>query len=219
MASRSPQKQAVVTRRPGGRSARVRTAVLAATVQELAAVGYSELSLGGIAHRAGVHKATLYRRWGTREALILDVMRERASQVVEVPDTGSLREDLLHLARNAVANAGNPFVEAVIRATISELRGNAAIAHASQRFWTERMRLDGEIVERAIARGEAPADTDPGLIIEAVLGPLHLRLLLSGIPPEESVIEQVVDLVINGVTHGRGGVQASLAISPERRVH
>jgi AcrR family transcriptional regulator len=177
--------------------------VLIATVQELAAVGYSELSLEGVARRAGVHKTTLYRRWGTREALILEVMRERTSQVVMVPDTGSLREDLLQLALAAVANASNPLIEAVIRATVSELRRNAVIAEASQRFWAERMRLDSEIVKRAIARREVPADVDPRLVIEAVLGPLHLQILIAGSTPEENVIEMVVDLVLDGVTRQR----------------
>jgi AcrR family transcriptional regulator len=207
MASRAPKKRAVVKRRPGGRSARVRTAVLVATVEELAAVGYSELSLDGVARRAGVHRTTLYRRWGTREALILEVMVERTSQAVTVPDTGSLREDLLQLARAAVANAGNPAIEAVIRATVSELRRNAVIAEASRRFWTERMCLDGEIVKRAIARGEVPADTDPRLVIEAVLGPLHLQLLITGTSPEEAVIERVVDIVIDGITSAVGAVR------------
>jgi AcrR family transcriptional regulator len=200
MASHTPKKGAAVGSRPGGRSARVRMAVLAATVQELAAVGYSELSLEGVARRAGVHKTTLYRRWGTREELILEVMRERTGQVVVVPNTGSLREDLVQLAQAAVANTGSPIVEAVVRAVVSEMRRNAVIAKASQRFWTERMRLDGEIVERAIARGEVPADTDPRLVIEAVLGPLHLQLLIGGTSPEETAIERVVDLVVDGVT-------------------
>jgi hypothetical protein len=87
-----------------------------------------------------------------------------------VADTGSVREDLLALARAAVANARSPIVEAVIRAVIATLPSNAVLAEASRRFWSERMTLDGEIVERAIARGELPAGTDPRLVIEAVLG-------------------------------------------------
>ncbi len=198
-------------RRPGGRSARVRSAVLAATLEELVAAGYSELSLEGVARRAGVNKTTLYRRWGTREELILDVMRERATQAVPVPDTGSVREDLLALARAAVANASSPIVEAVIRAVIAALPSNAVFAEASRRFWSERMTLDGEIVKRAITRGELPAGTDPRLVIEAVLGPLHLRFLIGGESPEESVIEQVVDLVLAGVMRTpRSGSQQQL---------
>lgn len=190
-------------RRPGGRSARVRAAVLAATVQELTTVGYSELSLEGVARRAGVHKTTLYRRWGTREELILDVMLQRASEAVPVPDSGSLRADLIELARAAVANTSSPAIEVIVRATISEMRHNAAIAQASRRFWDERMRLDGEIVKRAIARGEVPANTDPRLVIEAVLGPLHLQLLIGGTSADETVIERLVDLVVDGVTRER----------------
>jgi AcrR family transcriptional regulator len=189
-----------VKRRPGGRSARVRAAVLTATLGELGAVGYAQLSLEGIARRAGVNRTTVYRRWGTREALLLDAMLTRADEVVPVPDTGSLREDLVQLARAAVANASSPEVEPLVRTVIAELPHNPALRDASLRFWGERMSLDGAIVERAIARGDVPADTHSRSVIEAVLGPLHMRLLVSGTPPDEAAIERVVDLVVAAVT-------------------
>jgi AcrR family transcriptional regulator len=188
-----------VKARPGGRNARVRAAVLAATAQELTEFGYSGLSLERIAARAGVHKSTLYRRWRTREDLVLGVMLERAAEAVEVPDSGSLREDLLRLARTAVANMASPAVEAVVRASISELRSNPVIAEFSQRFWAERLRLDGQIIKRAIDRGEVPASTESRLVIESVLGPLHLQLLITGLSPSERVIKRTVDLVVSGV--------------------
>lgn len=171
-------------------------------LEELAAVGYPELSLERVARRAGVNKTTLYRRWGTREALVLEVMLERARQVVPVPDTGSLREDLMQLARAAVANASTPGVQAVMRAVISQAPYEPAVAEVSRQFWDERMSLDGVIVERAITRGDVPPDTDPRQVIEAILGPLHMRLLISGTPAEPAEIERVVDLVVAGVTRG-----------------
>lgn len=167
-----------------------------ATLEELAQRGYSQLSLERVARRAGVHKTTLYRRWGTREALVFEVMLERASEQVPVPDTGSLRKDLLQLARTAVANASSPAVEAVTRTVIAELPHNRVLAEASRRFWEERMELDGEIVKRAIARGEVPEGTNPRLVVEAVLGPLHLRHLISGEPAEDRVIQHVVNLAL-----------------------
>jgi AcrR family transcriptional regulator len=178
----------------------VRAAVLAATIEELAAAGYANLSLESIARRAGVHKTTLYRRWGTRESLILDVLRQSASEVVPVPDTGSLRGDLLQLARAAVANASSQTIEPIIRTAISELPRNRALAEASRRFWDERMALDGVVVTRAIARGEVPPDTDPRQVIEAILGPLHLHLLITGTPANSAAVDAAVDLVLTAVT-------------------
>ncbi len=187
------------TRRPGGRSARVRAAAIEATLAELADKGYSALSLEGVALRAGVHKTTLYRRWGTREELVLDAMLARAGEHISVPDTGSLRQDLLELARTAAANAASPEVAAMARAVVAESPRDGRLATANRRFWSERLELDQVIVERAIARGEATAGTDPRRTIEAVLGPIHLRLLLTGEPIDRSFLEGIVDVVVDGV--------------------
>jgi AcrR family transcriptional regulator len=178
----------------------VRAAALAATLAELAEGGYATLSLEKVAHRAGVHKTTLYRRWGTREELVLEAMLERAGEHISVPDTGSLRQDLLELARTAAANAASPEVAAMARAVAAESPRDGRLAAANGRFWAERLALDAAIVERAIERGETPPGTDPPLVIEAVLGPIHLRLLLTGEPVDHSFLESIVDVVVDGVS-------------------
>jgi AcrR family transcriptional regulator len=190
------------TRRPGGRTARVRAAVMTATLAELAEAGYAALSLESVARRAGVHKTTLYRRWGTREELVLDAMLERAGERISVPDTGSLRMDLLELARTAAANAASPEVAAVARAVAAQSPYDSRLAAASRRFWAERLELDAVIVERAIERGEVDPGVEPKQVIETVLGPIHLRLLLSGERVDSRFLEGVVDVVVSGV---RGG--------------
>ncbi|HEX2358219.1 MAG TPA: TetR/AcrR family transcriptional regulator [Solirubrobacterales bacterium] len=188
-----------IKRRPGGRSARVRTDAIAATLAELAERGYSALSLERVARRAGVNKTTLYRRWGTREKLVLDAMLDRAGEQISVPDTGSLRDDLLELARTAAANAVRPEVAAMARAVAAESPRDGRLAAANRRFWSERLALDGVIVERAIERGEVPAGTDPTQVIESVLGPIHLRLLLTGEPVDRRFLEGGVDVVMDGI--------------------
>jgi AcrR family transcriptional regulator len=188
-----------IKRRPGGRSSRVRTDAIAATLAELAERGYSALSLERVARRAGVNKTTLYRRWGTREKLVLDAMLDRAGEQISVPDTGSLRDDLLELARTAAANAVRPEVAAMARAVAAESPRDGRLAAANRRFWSERLALDGVIVERAIERGEVPAGTDPTQVIESVLGPIHLRLLLTGEPVDRRFLEGGVDVVMDGI--------------------
>jgi AcrR family transcriptional regulator len=190
------QATASTARRPGGRSARVREAVLAALVAELAQSGYGGLSLEAVARRAGVNKTTIYRRWRTREALIVDLMLARAEEVVPVPDTGTLRTDLIELARAAVANAGAPEMQAIIRAAMSEIPHEPRAAAAMGDFWRHRMALDTVIVERAIARGELADNVDPQQLIEALLAPLHLRMLIGGEPADEGAIERAVDFVL-----------------------
>jgi AcrR family transcriptional regulator len=175
----------------------VRAAVLAAAVEELAAKGIAGLSLEGVARRAHVHKTTVYRRWGSRETLILEALREQARESVPVPDTGDLRKDLIRLASDAVRNAVAN--EPILRASIAELPRNTAVAQVTSGFWQERLALDGQIVERAIQRGELTPDTDAQSVIEAVLGPLHLRFLIAGRPADRRTIERTVDLVVSGL--------------------
>src|SRR5579862_7114745 len=84
-------------RRPGGRTARATQAILAAVIDELAETGYAALSLDRVAARAGVHRATVYRRWASKEALTADAVLASAAQDVPPPDTGTLRGDLREL--------------------------------------------------------------------------------------------------------------------------
>jgi AcrR family transcriptional regulator len=181
----------------------VRADAIAATLAELAERGYSALSLEGVARRAGVHKTTLYRRWGTREELVLDAMLERAGEHIPVPDTGSLREDLLELAGAAAVNAASPEVAAMARAVAAESPRDGRLAEANRRFWAERLALDGVIVERAIERGEVAAGIEPARVIESVLGPIHLRLLLTGEPVDHAFLKEIVDVVVDGVAERR----------------
>jgi AcrR family transcriptional regulator len=185
-------------RRPGGRSARVRSAVLNAALEEIAAVGYGSLSLEGVAKRAGVHKTTLYRRWGDRENLVLEAMLERGRQQVPIPDTGSLREDLLLLGREIIASiVDSPAIEGTARAVASIADPDSPLAEASRRFWSVRLELAAQIVERAIARGEIP-DTDATALIEPVVASIYFRLLMSREELDEQFLERLTELLAAG---------------------
>jgi AcrR family transcriptional regulator len=188
--------ETTVQRRPGGRTARVRAAVLKAALQELAAGGYASFGFEGVARRAGVHKTTLYRRWGSRENLLLEALLELGRERVPIPDTGSLRSDLIEYASEVVASATTPEVEAVVRAVASIGDKDPRLGEAGRRYWRARIELAGEMVDRAAARREIPPGTDPGLIVESVLGPIYFRLLLSREPLDAGFIEALVDLAI-----------------------
>ena len=177
----------------------MRAATLAATLAELADRGYAALSLERVARRAGVNPTSLYRRWGSRERLVLEVMLDQVARNVSVPNTGSLREDLLGLARTAAANSARTEVAAMIRAVAAQAPYDTGLAAAAEAFWAERLALDGAIVERAIARGEVKSTTDPTQVIEAVIGPIHLRLLLTRRPIDDTFLRRTVDTVVDGI--------------------
>ncbi|WP_370615266.1 TetR/AcrR family transcriptional regulator [Mumia sp. Pv 4-285] len=186
-------------RRSRGPSRLVRAAVVEATIAELSDGGYAAVSLERVARRAGVAKTTLYRRWGTKEGLVLEAMLERAGTRVSVPDTGSLRADLLEFAETVATNAATPEVSAMARAVVAGAPHDSTLAAAARDFWAQRLALDAVIVSRGVDRGEAAADTDPQRVIESVIGPIHLRLLLTGEPVDGDFLEGVVDTVIDGI--------------------
>jgi AcrR family transcriptional regulator len=171
---------------------------MAATTELLAATGYDGLSIEAVAERAGVHKTTVYRRWPTKAELIADALSERSEEHVPVPDTGTLSGDLTALARAVAANIGSDVGAAMARTLVAASITSTEVADTGATFWSERLALTGTIVERAIARGEIPRDTDPNLVIEAVIGPLYVRLLLTGEPIDARFAEQVAALVAAG---------------------
>ncbi|HXY93135.1 MAG TPA: TetR/AcrR family transcriptional regulator [Acidimicrobiia bacterium] len=184
--------------RPGGRSARTRRQVLDATVDLLAERGYEALTYEAVAERSGVHKTTVYRRWPTKAELVADAARQRSEQLVDVPDTGTLRGDLTALARSVAANIGSDLGGAMTRTLVAAAATSPSVADASRTFWSERLRLTSAIVERAVARGELPSGTDAHLVLEALIGPLYVRLLLTGEPLDRAVADQVAAAVSSG---------------------
>src|ERR1700678_1126081 len=107
------------TLRPGGRTARVREAVLAAVRAELAQTRYAELTVEQVAQRAGVAKTTVYRRWGSMEGLVLDLMRDLGNTRIPVPDTGDLAQDMRALARGTLAAYRDPANHALVSAVVA----------------------------------------------------------------------------------------------------
>lgn len=181
--------------RPGGRSARVRRVVLDA-VLALLDEGVTHASIPEIASRAEVAPSSLYRRWGTAENVVAEALLEQSRLEIPVPDTGSVRADLVAFAASVAEFLASPRGRAVQRA-MAALEWSDDLAAARARFWDERFALSGIIVDRGIARGELRPDTDPRLLMEMVVAPLHLRQLMLGQDPA-TTIQQQVDLLLHG---------------------
>ena len=168
--------------RPGGRTAKTRAAVVAATLEQLAARGYEQVSVEDIALRAGVHKTTVYRRWGTKEQLVADALRAAAESRIEVPDAGEVEADLRDLARAIQVTLTSQEGAATVRAIVSGARSSPEVAGILRRFWEARLALVGTIVERAVARGQLPPGTNPAELMRYVAAPLFHRLLVMAEP-------------------------------------
>ncbi len=184
--------------RPGGRAERVRTAVLRAAAEILTEVGYEKMRVEDVAVRAGVHKTTVYRRWPTKAALTADAASLHSADAVPIPDTGTIVGDLKLLAREVVVNVGTQEGSRRARSLAAAAATSDELTDAMHGFWAERLALSSRIVERAVQRGELPASTDANLVIETVIGPLWVRLLLTGEPVTEELADRVVELVTEG---------------------
>lgn len=167
--------------RPGGRSARVRAAVLAATLEVLAERGYEGSALPEIARRAGVHPTSIYRRWGTKARLVGEALLEQAHPLARTPDTGTVRDDLGQLLMEGAALVDTPPVRALFEVLLSgSADSTPELARARDGFWAAHLEEARAIVERAVARSELAPGTDPAVLLEFLIGPALVRTLLMG---------------------------------------
>lgn len=181
----------VGTVRPGGRSAKVRAAVLDAVLDQLAAGGPHAVTVDAIAGRARVHKTTVYRRWPDRSDLIRDALADRLDAALHIPDTGDIDTDLDVLGRSVAAVLSSPLVAGVTRALVSA-SPDAEIVGLGQDYWAHRLAAVEPRIQAAIASGQLPAHTDPARLIRAVAAPLFFRLLVSRDVVEEATAAQAV---------------------------
>jgi len=166
--------------RPGGRTARTADAVLAATIDELARRPYAEVTVETIALAAGVHKTTLYRRWGSKEELVRQALVASADANIAVPDTGRIDSDLRMLGRSVRSTLLSRQGAAVTTSVLVAAAASPVIREVVQQLWRARREVLVVVVERAVGRGELPAGTDPARLLEAMVAPLYYRLLVAG---------------------------------------
>jgi AcrR family transcriptional regulator len=173
------------TARPGGRTARTTTAVLAAAIEELSVHDYADISVESIAARAGVHKTTVYRRWGSKVEIIRQALAHAASAHIQVPDTGSVESDLLLLTQAVRGVLSGPR-GAITTALIVGALSSAELGGVMRQFWEVRLEAISVIIDRAVRRGELPAGTDPAALMRTMSAPLFYQLLVAQAPVTEA---------------------------------
>jgi AcrR family transcriptional regulator len=185
-------------RRPGRpRSAEVDQAIVAATVALFIELGYDGFSVEGVAARAGVSKATIYRRYPGKVELLLEAAAEIGRSVKgPIPDTGTLRGDLQALGRGYRRLLEDSDAGRAIPAMIVARRRDPELDHAHRGFIAERRAEAAGIVRRGVERGELPSDTDVDLVVDLVAGPLFYRILINGDELDDRYVDRLVDTVL-----------------------
>jgi AcrR family transcriptional regulator len=182
-------------------------AILDATLEQLGSVGWTGLTMEGVAARARTGKAAVYRRWPSKSELVADALRAALPGPQELPDRGSLREDLVQLCgrmREAMYSPSG----CALRAVLDECDRTEAerfIGLIVGRVLEPGKRMIGEVVRRGIERGEVRPDATGDLIVDVVPAIMMYRHKTAGAPLEESDIVDVVDQVMMPLLSPRTG--------------
>lgn len=171
-------------------------AIFEATLEELTAVGYAELKMEHVAHRARASKGSLYRRWSRRAELVADAVHHTVPGCCEAPDTGSTREDILGCLRGFAQLLNGPSGEAVRGLMAETIRDPELMEVIRTRFIEPGVSLFLAVLRRGVARGEVRATALTTRI--ASVGPDLLRqyFLVHRSPIPDQVLIEIVDEVI-----------------------
>lgn len=188
-----PAEQRRRTGRP--RSSEAHRRILDATIEILSTQGYADLRLEHVAARAGVGKATIYRRWSSKEELAQELLADLAQPHIAVPDAGDTRRELLAAVVTPMRALTGSAYGAVIRALLSQITRNPALGDPFRATVVQARRDEiARIVACGVSRGDLRPDADATIATELLVGPVYYRLMFGG-DLDEEFAEHVVDAV------------------------
>lgn len=181
------------------RSEKTKNAILSAAYDLLLESGFGAVTIDKIAERAGVSKATIYKWWPNKAAVVMDAFFDAAVVRLPVPDTGSAIEDMIiqisNLAKFLLSREGK-----VINEIVAEGQYDQKLAETYRTIYFKPRRLDSRyILERGISRGELKEDLDIELVMDLLFGPLFYRLLITGDMVDEDFIKNLINYAFIGI--------------------
>ena len=200
--STSKTKKARTTAKSGRgrpRSPETRVKILKAAYEILNEVGFMDLTIEGVAAKAGVGKPTIYRRWKTKSALAMDAFLEAVNPELAFPDTGEAKEDFREQMQKIVKLMNSPRGE-VLASVIGCGQADEELIAAFRENWLIPRRKDAKrIFQRGVERGELKENIDAEIAIDALYSPLFYRLLLKHQPLTDEFVNELIDVVIGGL--------------------
>jgi AcrR family transcriptional regulator len=189
------------TRRAPTGAARLRTeltdTIAEALLDELAEHGYGRLSMDAVARRAGVGKSALYRRWSSKQDMTIDVVSRLSVPMSEVVDTGSLRGDIRAMLVAVMRWLDHPRIGKILPDLIAETGRHPALADAlTTQMGVPRRERGTAMLQRAIARGELPADLDIDLALDLFAAPVFWRLIARRAPVGEDYLDSLTEMLL-----------------------
>jgi len=193
--SQSPRR--TEGKRVHGRSARVQSAVLRATAEELGRVGFAALRIEDVALRSGVNKTTIYRRWPTKLELVGAVIAQESWPPEDV-DTGSLESDIREVLRDMRERMYTVRERGVLQILMGE-RAHPEVAQLVRAARSRHIGVRQRIFERAIARGELAPSCDVSVLVELMMNPLVSRIMHLGQEVDDAYIEMLTTIMAHGM--------------------
>jgi AcrR family transcriptional regulator len=180
------------------REERADRAIVKATLELIAEHGVRGFRMDDVADRAHVGKATIYRRYRSKDELVTAAVAALVSEI-RIPDTGSTRGDLLQLLRGAVDVYSESIEAAVMPSLVDAMSRDVEFARALREgFLAGRRAALRAVLERGVDRGDLRADLDFELALDVLGGPLFYRLLVTGGPIDDELADGVVELILRG---------------------
>ena len=179
------------------RSEEAHRAILDATLELLAEVGFSAMTVEGVASRAQVGKATIYRRWPSKLPLVVEAFGQLPG--FEEVDTGSLAEDLKKMIRGYLQAFNESPLSAILPSLAGERAHNPELAEVFEPVSKGRRQPLVRAFERAVDRNEVPADLDVELAADLVVGPIAVTLFFKGGRLNPRRVGPMVDMALSGI--------------------
>ena len=181
------------------RSEEAHQAILNATLELLVEVGFSALTVEGVASRAGVGKATIYRRWSSKLPLVVEAFGQLPG--FEDVDTGDLAEDLKKMLRSYLKVFNSTPLSAVLPSLAGERTHNPELSQLFDPVSKGRRRPLIKAFERAVERGEISPELDLELAADLVVGPIAVALFFKGGRLSPKMVGPMVDYSLDGIRH------------------
>ena len=179
-----------------------RKRILEAALESLDEVGFASTTTDLIAERAGASKATIYRWWPTKAALLLEALRDVVAQELPFPDTGDLKEDVQQQLRN-FAELLTGRRSGVLKSFVAAAQSDPEVAEAFRTVWVIPRRISARaVLEKHQQEGRLPAGVDLELLMDLLYGPLYYRLLAGHGPLSAAYADAITDLALTGLVPG-----------------
>jgi AcrR family transcriptional regulator len=180
---------------PRRRSRRAESAILDATIALLSEVGFGGLTIDGIAARAGVGKATIYRHWSSKAEVAIEAFRAFIPPI-EDPDTGSFADDVRSVLHQMADGLSNSPLAGILPSLVEAAERDAEVERLFKDFGTTRRNVFRGLFSRAAARGELRDGLDHDLAIDLLVGPIFTRRLITRGPLNRKHANAVLDMLL-----------------------